>query len=62
MADAIILSQDMFNRMKKMLDDYESGYQGSIKLGVGLRIEEQSRGYLKIGIDGIDCSGSNVNV
>ncbi len=55
MADAILLSQDMFNRMKKMLDDYEKGYQDSIQLGEGLKVEERGTGYVKIGIDGTEC-------
>ncbi len=55
MADAILLSQDMFNRMKKMLDDYEKGYADSIQLGEGLIVEERGTGYVKIGIDGVEC-------
>ncbi len=55
MADAILLSQEMFDRMKKMLDDYEKGYTDSIQLGVGLKVEERGTGYVKIGIDGVEC-------
>ncbi len=55
MADAILLSKDMFDRMKKMLDDYEKGYADSIQLGVGLKVEERGTGYVKIGIDGTEC-------
>ncbi len=55
MADAILLSQDMFDRMKKMLDDYEKGYADSIQLGQGLIVEERGTGYVKIGIDGTEC-------
>ncbi len=56
MADAILLSQDMFDRMKKMLDDYEKGYADSIQLGEGLIVEERGTGYVKIGIDGVECT------
>ncbi len=55
MADAILLSQEMFDRMKKMLDDYEKGYADSIQLGEGLKVEERGTGYVKIGIDGTEC-------
>ncbi len=55
MADAVLLSQDMFDRMKKMLDDYEKGYAGSIQLGEGLQVLERGTGYVKIGIDGTEC-------
>ncbi len=55
MADAILLSQEMFDRMKKMLDDYEKGYADSIQLGQGLIVEERGTGYVKIGIDGTEC-------
>ncbi len=52
---AVLLSQEMFKRMKKMLDDYEKGYVDSIQLGVGLKVEERGTGYVKIGIDGTEC-------
>ncbi len=52
MADAILLSQDMFDRMKKMLDDYEKGYADSIQLGKGLELEERGTGYMKFGTNG----------
>lgn len=55
MADAILLSQEMFDRMKKMLDDYEKGYADSIQLGEGLIVQERGTGYVKIGIDGTEC-------
>ncbi len=55
MADAILLSQDMFDRIKKMLDDYETGFQDGIQLGDGLKVEERGTGYVKIGIDGTEC-------
>ncbi len=52
MADAILLSQKMFDRMKKMLDDYEKGYADSIQLGRGLELEERGTGYMKFGTNG----------
>ncbi len=55
MANAILLSQEMFDRIKKMLDDYEKGYADSIQLGKGLIVEERGKGYVKIGIDGTEC-------
>ncbi len=47
MADAILLSQDMFDRIKAMLDDYEKGYADSIQLGDGLNVDERGTGYFK---------------
>ncbi len=68
MADAILLSQDMFDRMKKMLDDYEKGYADSIQLGKGLELEERGTGYMKFGTNGnlgggvLRVTNGNVNV
>ncbi len=47
MADAVLLSQEMFDRIKKMLDDYEKGYADSIQLGKGLEVDERGTGYMK---------------
>ncbi len=52
---AVLLSKEMFDRMKRMLDDYEKGYADSIQLGDGLKVEERGTGYVKIGIDGTEC-------
>ncbi len=54
MADAIILSQDTYDRLMAMLEKWENG--DIIKPGVGLKIEEQGTGYQKIGVDGIECT------
>ncbi len=56
MADAVLLSQDTYDRLKKMLDDYETGFQDGIQLGDGLKVEERGTGYVKIGIDGVECT------
>ncbi len=57
MADAILLSPETYNHLKKWLDDYGNGMRDTLQLGEGLKIEEQGTDYLKIGID---TSGSNV--
>ncbi len=56
MADAIMLSQETYERLKKLLDDYDNGFEKSLKLGQGLKVEERGTGYVKIGIDGIACT------
>ena len=53
MADAVLLSQDTYDRIMAMLDKWEKG--DIIKPGVGLIIEEQGSGYQKIGVDGTEC-------
>ncbi len=58
MADAIMLSQETYDRLMAMLQDYEKGYEKSIQLGLGLKAEERGTGYVKIGIDGIECAAS----
>ncbi len=55
MADAVLLSQETYDRLKKLLDDYDKGFQDSIQLGEGLKVEERGTGYVKIGIDGTEC-------
>ncbi len=55
MADAIMLSQETYERLKKLLDDYENGFEKTLKLGTGLKVEERGTGYVKIGIDGTEC-------
>ncbi len=58
MADAIMLSPETYDRLMAMLQDYEKGYEDSIKLGLGLKVEERGTGYVKIGVDGLDCAAS----
>ncbi len=69
MADAILLSQEMFDRMKKMLDDYEKGYADSIQLGALLELEERGTGYMKFratnqatNLSGLRVTNGTVNV
>ncbi len=52
---AVILSQKTYERLKKLLDDYDNGFRDSIQLGDGLKVEERGTGYVKIGIDGTEC-------
>ncbi len=58
MADAVLLSKETYDRLKKLLDDYDKGFQDSIQLGDGLKVEERGTGYVKIGIDGTECQTS----
>ncbi len=51
MADAIMLSPETYDRLKRLLDDWDQGFEKTIKLGSGLKIEERGTDYLKIGID-----------
>ncbi len=55
MADAIMLSPETYERLKALLDDYDNGFEKTLKLGVGLKIEERGTRYIKIGIDGTEC-------
>ncbi len=52
---AILLSKETYDKLKKLLDDYEKGFQNSIQLDVGLKVVERGTGYVKIGIDGTEC-------
>ncbi len=56
MADAIMLSPETYERLKQLLDDYDNGFEKTLKLGVGLKVEERGTGYVKIGIDGVECT------
>lgn len=53
MADAVLLSEDTYKRLMKMLEKWEKGE--IIMPGLGLKIEETGTGYQKIGIDGVEC-------
>ncbi len=55
MADAVLLSQETYDKLKKLLDDYDNGFRDSIQLGEGLKREEEGTCYVKIGIDGTEC-------
>ena len=54
MADAVILSEDTFQRLMKMLEKWEKGQ--IVELGQGLKTLESGEGYQKIGIDGVECT------
>ncbi len=56
MPDAIMLSPETYERLMELLEDYDNGFENTIKLGVGLRREEIGTGYVKIGIDGVECT------
>ncbi len=56
MADAVLLSEETYDRLKKLLDDYDNGFRDSIQLGDGLKVEQRGTGYVKIGIDGVECT------
>ena len=53
MADGILLSQDTYNRLMKMLEKWEKGQ--IVELGDGLKNLETGTGYQKIGVDGVEC-------
>ncbi len=55
MADAVLLSQETYDRIMKVVEDYENSFRDAIKLGDGLKREEEGTGYVKIGIDGTEC-------
>ncbi len=55
MADAIMLSTETYEKLKALLDDYDNGFEKTLKLGQGLKVEERGTGYVKIGIDGAEC-------
>ncbi len=56
MPDAIMLSPETYERLKALLDDYDNGFEKTLKLGQGLKVEERGTGYVKIGIDGVECT------
>ncbi len=51
MPDAIMLSPDTYDRLKRLLDDWDNGFEKTLKLGSGLKIEERGTDYVKIGVD-----------
>ncbi len=48
---AVILSQKTYDRLKKLLDDYDNGFRDSIQLGDGLKVDERGTGRLKFSAD-----------
>lgn len=53
MPDAILLSDDTFQRLMKMLEKWENGQ--IVELGDGLKNVETGTGYQKIAVDGVEC-------
>ncbi len=51
MAVAIMLSPETYKRLEKLLDDYDKGFQDSIQLGSGLKVDERGTGYVKFSAD-----------
>ncbi len=51
MPDAIMLSPETYDRLKSLLDDWDNGFEKTLKLGAGLKIEERGTDYVKIGVD-----------
>ncbi len=51
MADAIMLSPETYDRLKRLLDDWDNGFEKTLKLGKGLQVEERGTDYVKIGIN-----------
>ncbi len=52
MADAIMLSAETYDRLKRLLDDWDNGFEKTLQLGAGLKFEERGTGYIKIGTNG----------
>jgi hypothetical protein len=61
---AVILSDDTFNRIMKVVNDYEAGKLSNalrLSAGTGILFEETSGGpddaltYIKIGVNGVEC-------
>ncbi len=48
---AVLLTEDTYKRLKKLLDDYDKGFQDSIQLGSGLKVDERGTGYVKFSAD-----------
>ncbi len=53
---AVLLSKETYDKLKKLLDDYDNGFRDSIQLDAGLKVVERGTGYVKIGIDGVECT------
>ncbi len=66
MADAIMLSPETYDRLKALLDDWDNGFEKTLKLGKGLELEERGKGYVKIGANFLKSippsNGLNLNV
>ncbi len=70
MADAIMLSPETYDRLKRFLDDWDNGLEKTLQLGTGLKFEERGTGYVKIGTNGhlgggnatLTVTNTNINV
>ncbi len=63
MADAIILSAETYDRLKRLLDDWDNGLEKTLQLGTGLKFEERGTGYVKIGTNGhLGAGGGSLTV
>ncbi len=51
MADAIMLSAETYDRLKRLLDDWDNGFEKTLKLGEGLKVEERGTDYVKIAVN-----------
>ncbi len=51
MADAIMLSPETYDRLKRLLDDWDNGFEKTLKVGSGIKVEERGTGYVKIAGD-----------
>ncbi len=63
MPDAIMLSPETYDRLKRFLDDWDNGLEKTLQLGAGLKFEERGTGYVKIGTNGhLGGSGASLVV
>ncbi len=51
MPDAIMLSAETFDRLKRLLDDWDNGLEKSLQVGLDLSVEERGTEYVKIGVN-----------
>lgn len=59
MANAVILTQETYDRIMKVVVSWEEGELPLI-MGTGMIIEETGPTGMKIGVDGTECPSSNV--
>jgi len=54
MPDAVILSQETYDRIMKVVKDWEEGKLPLI-MGTGMKLEEEGPTGMTIGVDGTEC-------
>ena len=54
MADAVLLSQETYDRIMKVVEAWEEG-ELPLFLGDGLKLDEQGPTGMKISVDGVEC-------